>query len=142
MCYDETMENNPIIKCEICEIGVHVLCYSIQDTNNFKCSPCAKDVSPSTVYCAICNKSGGAMKSTTKGKWVKVISNSIDAYNHEKIPLWIVPKNVFLFAKRIVSHALFSSLDVTQERELHERNARIRSNSLAWRHIKDDTRTK
>lgn len=73
MCYDETMENNPIIKCEICEIGVHVLCYSIQDTNNFKCSPCAKDVSPSTVYCAICNKSGGAMKSTTKGKYVHVI---------------------------------------------------------------------
>lgn len=73
MCYDETWKENPIIKCEKCEISVHVLCYSIRDTKNFKCSPCAKDVSPSTVYCAICNKSGGAMKTTTKGKWVHVI---------------------------------------------------------------------
>lgn len=71
MCYDEDSSENHIIKCKNCEIQVHVLCYGIQDEQNFICSPCANKVT--SIDCAICGKKDGAMKKTTDDRWVHVI---------------------------------------------------------------------
>lgn len=73
ICYDETFSENPIIKCGNCDVSAHVLCYGIQNKDDFKCSPCAKDIAPSSIPCALCNKTGGAMKITTDERWVHVI---------------------------------------------------------------------
>lgn len=73
ICYDETFSENPIIKCGNCDVSAHVLCYGIQNTDDFKCSPCAKDIASSSISCALCNKTGGAMKITTDERWVHVI---------------------------------------------------------------------
>lgn len=76
ICYDETSEENPILKCENenCGVCAHVLCYGITNKKSFKCSPCTDNISNESVFCALCEKPGVAMKKTTKpGKWVHVI---------------------------------------------------------------------
>lgn len=73
ICYDEPTEENPILKCETCDVSVHALCYGIKNKKEFKCSPCCEKVS-NDICCALCDRPGGAMKKTTEPlKWVHVI---------------------------------------------------------------------
>lgn len=72
LCSDHSVYENPILKCEKCDLRVHALCYGIQN-GKFVCSPCAAEVDAKTIQCAICQKSEGAMKKSTNGGWVHVI---------------------------------------------------------------------
>lgn len=70
-CKDPETGENPILSCEKCFVQVHVLCYGIQNIDKFICSPC-KD-GAQNIHCALCLKSGGAMKKTTDNRWAHVI---------------------------------------------------------------------
>lgn len=70
-CYDPEEDDNQILCCEKCGLQVHVLCYGIENTEKFICSPCNGGVE--NVQCALCEKSGGAMKKTTDNRWAHVI---------------------------------------------------------------------
>lgn len=69
VCNDK--EKNPILKCKKCDLQAHVLCYGIEDDENFVCSPCVSEAG--VVHCAICNKRGGALKQTTDDRWAHVL---------------------------------------------------------------------
>lgn len=72
VCNDPPDEKkNPILKCKKCDLQAHVLCYGIEDDENFVCSPCVQKAG--VVYCAICNKRGGALKQTTDDRWAHVL---------------------------------------------------------------------
>lgn len=75
ICYDKTFSENPIIKCKICELPVHVCCYGIEEKNvvDFTCAPCTHHMDSKSIFCILCNKTGGAMKPTTNNEWVHVI---------------------------------------------------------------------
>lgn len=71
VCKDPEGKDNPILKCEQCELEVHVLCYGIQNVEKFVCSPCIAKAG--VVRCALCEKPGGAMKKTTDDRWAHVL---------------------------------------------------------------------
>lgn len=73
LCSDDGADGNEIIKCTKCTLSAHVLCYGILEADNFICSPCAKSVHVNDIECALCLKKGGAMKTTTNGKWAHVM---------------------------------------------------------------------
>lgn len=71
VCNDPPEKENQIIKCNKCEVHVHILCYGIENIETFVCSPCSADVID--VNCTLCKKYGGALKNTTDEKWVHVV---------------------------------------------------------------------
>lgn len=73
LCSDESSEENEIKKCTDCGLSVHVLCYGIKNEEKFSCSPCREKVKIDEIECAICQKKGGAFKTTTNEKWAHVI---------------------------------------------------------------------
>lgn len=73
VCTDPETSDNRIFGCCECEIGVHELCYGIDDDCMFAwlCSPCT--MNKYEVFCELCQQKGGALKQTTCGKWAHVI---------------------------------------------------------------------
>lgn len=69
VCADDETNENPIFVCEECDVGVHMLCYGItvpdNSTDPWWCSPCS--IGRHGTVCALCLKSGGAIKKTTCG---------------------------------------------------------------------------
>lgn len=73
LCLDPSKTENPILKCEKCDLAAHVLCYGIIDVDKFVCSPCGNDISLDEVKCEICHRGQNALKKTTSEGWVHVI---------------------------------------------------------------------
>lgn len=73
LCADNPQEDNPILKCEKCDLSVHALCYGINDFDDFVCAPCLSNVSVDQIQCEICHRGNNAMKKTTSEKWAHVI---------------------------------------------------------------------
>jgi hypothetical protein len=71
--------DDKLITCKDCKVKVHADCYgpveSEVDSEEFRCDLCIelKSIEPSDrpkIKCAVCPRSGGAYKKTTRGKWV------------------------------------------------------------------------
>lgn len=75
VCVDPEESDNPILKCEFCEVRVHALCYGVDVQNDpidmWLCSPCKIEIRDP--QCVLCKQTTGAMKKTTCGNWVHVI---------------------------------------------------------------------
>eukprot|EP00941_MAST-03F_sp_MAST-3F-sp1_P003536 g3536.t1 len=95
VCFDgESGENNPIVFCDRCDIAIHQACYGVQDIpeGDYFCDACVYVMKmesklkekkakcygqkqsilervQSTVKCALCPTTGGALKRTVCGKW-------------------------------------------------------------------------
>ncbi|CAH1777727.1 unnamed protein product [Owenia fusiformis] len=68
----DSEDNNEIVFCDGCDIGVHQACYGITSIpeGNWLCRTCALGIKP---LCILCPRKGGAMKSTKSGtKWAHV----------------------------------------------------------------------
>lgn len=65
--------DNPIIRCNGCEIKIHVCCYGIVDIDDWKCSVCLDGEWKENAVCVLCSQNDGAMKKTTCNRWVHVI---------------------------------------------------------------------
>lgn len=99
VCTDPEASDNCIFVCCVCGIGVHKLCYGIDDDcmDPWWCSPCAID--KYEPFCELCQQKGGALKKTTCGKWIHVIcalftigvefqnTNLMEPVNISKIPV-------------------------------------------------------
>lgn len=85
----ESFEDDPIVYCDGCELGVHQFCYGIMTlpSGNWFCDSCAmirenKPASSTSPYfaaakqippsCALCPLRGGALKRTQCGRWAHV----------------------------------------------------------------------
>uniref|UniRef100_F6XEQ3 Jade n=1 Tax=Ciona intestinalis TaxID=7719 RepID=F6XEQ3_CIOIN len=67
-------EGNEMVFCDGCNLCVHQACYGILKVpvGSWLCKPCALGIRGSAM-CILCNKKGGAMKSTRSGnKWAHV----------------------------------------------------------------------
>lgn len=99
VCSDPETSDNAVFYCLNCEVGVHKLCYGIDNDEAamWLCSPCTSN-GPSPI-CELCLTTEGAFKKTTsEGKWVHVIcalftegvkfenKNLMEPVNISKIP--------------------------------------------------------
>nr|CCA13936.1 kinesinlike protein putative [Albugo laibachii Nc14] len=84
VCFDgQSLEANPIIFCDRCDLAVHQHCYGITKvpSNEFLCDRCRNqdgsrisiDDATSKVFCQLCPVQDGAFKQTIDGKWVHVV---------------------------------------------------------------------
>lgn len=73
LCSDPTKSENPILKCQKCDLVAHAMCYGITDVDNFVCSPCINGVSLDLIECGICHRGQNALKKTTNEGWVHVV---------------------------------------------------------------------
>lgn len=108
VCTDcDLSDDNLLLKCKICRIEVHMLCYGYENyekyreiakSNEWKCSPCNIGVSES--ICELCCLKGGALKKTTCRKWVHVICslfivgvNFTNQYKMEPVNITGIPES-------------------------------------------------
>lgn len=70
---DEAHEDDLIIYCDGCDIGVHQGCYGVTTVpdGDWYCNRCRQNALKER--CALCPSSFGAMKPTTCGKWAHVV---------------------------------------------------------------------
>lgn len=74
----ESYEDDPIVYCDECDLGVHQFCYGIASlpSGNWFCDSCvvAKGKAPSSTPpgCDLCPLRGGALKRTLCGRWAHV----------------------------------------------------------------------
>ncbi|KAF1332742.1 Fanconi anemia group m protein, partial [Globisporangium splendens] len=70
----ESYEDDPIVYCDGCDLGVHQFCYGIASVPSGKwfCDSCADGVGKGKAQCALCPLRGGAAKKTLCGRWAHV----------------------------------------------------------------------
>lgn len=75
VCTDPESEDNKVLRCNICNVRVHQMCYGIKTyKEKWKCAPCMVKTSGSgDPICELCLQYGGALKKTTTGNWAHVI---------------------------------------------------------------------
>ncbi|KAJ8278337.1 hypothetical protein GJAV_G00086530 [Gymnothorax javanicus] len=88
-----------LISCSSCCLQVHASCYGVrpdQLNEAWTCSRCA--AGGWTVDCCLCNLRGGALKTTTDGRWVHVIcaiavpeARFISAVEREPVDITAIP---------------------------------------------------
>lgn len=71
ICTDTATDENPICVCTDCSINVHVLCYGIENIQDWKCTPCMCGIAEP--QCKLCLQKNGAFKKTSCGSYVHVI---------------------------------------------------------------------
>ena len=86
VCFDlESDEDNPIVFCEGCNIGVHKICYgmpNVPDADWF-CDRCAAGKQKAQLCCVWCGLDGGAFKRLASNGWSHVFCSLW----HSEIPL-------------------------------------------------------
>lgn len=87
VCFEaDSLENDPIVICELCSTAVHQSCYRITfvPDGDWHCRPCTqylkqeqdveKNVTPTReLACVACLSKGGAMMPTLEGAWMHVM---------------------------------------------------------------------
>uniref|UniRef100_H3GU75 PHD-type domain-containing protein n=2 Tax=Phytophthora ramorum TaxID=164328 RepID=H3GU75_PHYRM len=83
-CAPDSLENDPIVICDVCGVAVHQTCYRLATVpdGDWYCHPCrqyldAQDIEKNLIpthelECEACCAKAGAMSPTVDGKWVHV----------------------------------------------------------------------
>lgn len=68
---EESFDDDLILFCDSCNIGVHETCYAVRRVpkGEWLCDPCAAGLDPQALACPACPNRGGALKRTRKGLW-------------------------------------------------------------------------
>ncbi|KAI5187148.1 hypothetical protein NEHOM01_1964 [Nematocida homosporus] len=81
ICADqETSNENFLVFCDGCNIGVHQACYGIPNIpeGNWLCRPCLQ-APQKKINCILCPNPGGAFKKTSTGSWCHVLCGMLVA---------------------------------------------------------------
>lgn len=102
VCSEEGTDDNPIVYCDVCDVGVHPTCYgaplSVEiPADDWLCDRCLYGAQNSN--CVLCPVKEGAMKRTTDLKWMHLAcamwipqcffrqSSQTSAVDYHQIPL-------------------------------------------------------
>ncbi|CAM6106755.1 unnamed protein product [Calypogeia fissa] len=73
VCYlDEEYQDNQLLQCDKCRTMVHMYCYGElepPDGDLWLCNLCRPEAPKRRPFCCLCPVTGGAMKTTTDGRW-------------------------------------------------------------------------
>ncbi|KAG6544106.1 hypothetical protein Mapa_014523 [Marchantia paleacea] len=76
VCYlDEEYADNQLLQCDKCRIMVHMYCYGepeAPDGDLWLCNLCRPGAPRNAPFCCLCPVTGGAMKTTTDGRWAHI----------------------------------------------------------------------
>jgi hypothetical protein len=76
VCFNgDSLEDNPIVFCSGCDIGVHQYCYGVPliPEGDWFCQRCEARLDESQAPCVLCPKRGGALRRCADGqRWAHV----------------------------------------------------------------------
>lgn len=70
----EEDEQSRLLECQLCRVCVHASCYGVDEAvqaSRWKCLRC--EVEETSAECTLCFLRGGALKTTTDGKWCHIV---------------------------------------------------------------------
>lgn len=76
VCFNgDSLEDNPIVFCSGCDIGVHQFCYGVTDIpeGDWYCQRCEVGLTPEQAVCVLCPTRSGALRRCADGqRWAHV----------------------------------------------------------------------